>query len=150
MNKKRKGFTLMELIIVVAIIAILASAAIIAINPAKNLRQARNSTRWSQMNSIANGIYAYVVDQKGSYPSCLSTTTGRIIYDPDASSTDWNLASISECEGELVPVYLPKLPEEPQGKDYVVGYMSEATTSDRIIIRCTAQEAIDENLLVVQ
>ena len=140
----------MELIIVVAIIAILASAAIIAINPAKNLREARNSTRWSQMNSIANGIYAYVVDQKGQYPTCLldASTSERIIY--DASTTaPWNLVNVDTCT-DLIPVYLPQFPEEPQGEEYVVGYMSEATTSDRIIIRCTAQEAIDENILVVQ
>ena len=51
----------MEVIIVVAIIAILASAVLIALNPAKNLRDARNATRWSQMNSITNGIYSYYI-----------------------------------------------------------------------------------------
>ncbi|HXK32305.1 MAG TPA: prepilin-type N-terminal cleavage/methylation domain-containing protein [Candidatus Paceibacterota bacterium] len=147
MNKKTRGFTLMEVIIVVAIIAILASAVLIALNPAKNLRDARNATRWSQMNSITNGIYSYVIENKGLYPDCLSTTTGRIIYDEDASSTAWNLVDIETCD-ELTPIFLPSFPKEPQDKEYVVGYM-DATSSDRIIIRCTADEAIDDNILIV-
>jgi len=129
----------MEVIIVVAIIAILASAVLIALNPAKNLRDARNATRWSQMNAIANGIYSYIIENKGIYPPCLSTGTERIVYDPDPDAAPWGLVNITTC-AELSPAYLPSFPKEPQNQDYVVGFM-DATSSDRLIIRCTATEA---------
>jgi prepilin-type N-terminal cleavage/methylation domain-containing protein len=138
MTKKTKGFTLMEVIIVVAIIAILASAVLVALNPAKNLRDARNATRWSQMNAIANSVYSYVIENEGIYPPCLSTTTGRYVYNVAGTPT-WNLVNITTCE-ELLPKYLPSFPKEPQSKEYVIGFM-DATSSDRLIIRCTASEA---------
>jgi len=154
MNTKKRGFTLIEIIIVVAIIAILASAVIIAINPAKNLRQARNATRWTQMNAVANGVYSYVIDQKGLFPECLyldgATRTVRYIYDAATTSPNlWGLRDLADC-AELEPVYMGKFPAEPQGAAYRIGFMTDATTSDRIIIRSTAEEAIGENILIIQ
>jgi len=153
MNTKKRGFTLIEIIIVVAIIAILASAVIIAINPAKNLRQARNATRWTQMNAVANGVYSFVIDKKGLFPECLyvdaATRTERYIYNATETSPLWGLRDLADC-AELVPVYMGKFPAEPQGAAYRIGFMTDATTSDRIIIRSTADEAINENILIIQ
>ena len=152
-QKREAGFTLIEIIIVVAIIAILASAVIIAINPAKNLRQARNATRWTQMNAVANGVYSYVIDKKGTFPPCLyvdgATATVRYIYNATETSPLWGLRDLSQCT-ELVPVYMGKFPAEPQGATYMIGFMTDATTSDRIIIRSTAPEAVNENILIIQ
>ena len=150
MTKKTRGFTLMEVIIVVAIIAILASAVLIALNPAKNLRDARNATRWSQMNSITNGIYSYVIENKGVYPDCVATDTNdydRILYDDEPDEAPWGLVDIETCD-DLMPIYLPSFPKEPQDKEYLIGYI-DATSSDRIIIRCTADEAIDDNIMII-
>jgi len=150
MKTKTRGFTLMEVIIVVAIIAILASAVLIALNPAKNLRDARNATRWSQMNAIANGIYSYIIANQGVYPTCMfdeeledpiENPYGRILYDED-SEDSWDLISITDCTDQLSPTYLPSTPREPQSQDYVIGFV-DATSSDRLIIRCTAPEAND-------
>ncbi|OGZ18543.1 MAG: hypothetical protein A2Z68_00860 [Candidatus Nealsonbacteria bacterium RBG_13_38_11] len=140
----------MEVIIVVAIIAILASAVIIALNPAKNLRDARTATRWSQMNSIANGVYWYLIENAGVYPQCLASGTERVVYDEDATSTNWDLVNITGCT-DLTPVYLPSFPKEPQGKNYVIGFI-DSTSSDRIVIRCTADEANapDATVIVIQ
>ncbi|MDQ5970976.1 MAG: hypothetical protein QG603_753, partial [Patescibacteria group bacterium] len=45
MKKTFKGFTLIELIIVIAVIALLAAATFVAINPAKRVGDANNSRR---------------------------------------------------------------------------------------------------------
>ncbi len=152
MTTKKRGFTLIEIIIVVAIIAILASAVIIAINPAKNLRQARNATRWTQMNAAANGVYTFVIDNQGLFPTCLyldgATRTERYVYNETTTSPLWNLIDLSLCT-ELVPTYMGKIPIEPQGAKYMIGFMA-ATSSDRIIIRCTAPEALAENIMIIQ
>ena len=46
------GFTLVELIIVIAIIAILAAAIFVAIDPARRLNEARNARRSSDITNV--------------------------------------------------------------------------------------------------
>ena len=52
-----KGFTLIEILIVIGIIAILSSIVIIAVNPARQFAQARDTKRQSDVNAILNAVY---------------------------------------------------------------------------------------------
>ncbi|MCF7845582.1 MAG: prepilin-type N-terminal cleavage/methylation domain-containing protein [Candidatus Pacebacteria bacterium] len=106
-NITTTGFTIIELLIVIAIIAILAVAVIIAINPGAQFRQARNATRNKHINSIEKAILSYQIYNQGEYPPCI----------PDYPET----ASLSTCT-ELTPNYLSSLPEDPQEEDYRVGF----------------------------
>lgn len=69
MHSRRKGFTLIELIIVVAIIAIIAATIFVAIDPAKQLHAARNSTRWADVTSILEGVKKYQFEHDGALPA---------------------------------------------------------------------------------
>jgi len=69
----RRGFTLIELLLVIGIIAILASIVIIAINPTKQLGQARDAQRRSDVNTILNAVYQYSIDNNGNLPGNLGT-----------------------------------------------------------------------------
>lgn len=85
-QSRRKGFTLVELLVVIGIIAILFAVVLVAINPAKRFAEANNARRLSDVNSILNGVLNYTVDQKGSLPPGLqintTTTPNRVAQSP--------------------------------------------------------------------
>jgi prepilin-type N-terminal cleavage/methylation domain-containing protein len=67
-----RGFTLVELLIVIAIIAILAVVVVLVLNPTELLRQARDSSRISDLGSLKNGVLLYMQDNPGG---TLASTT---------------------------------------------------------------------------
>lgn len=87
-NKKRQdiGFTLLELLIVVAIIAILAAIVIIVLDPAETLKKSRDAQRMSDLATIKTALGIYLTsketpDMGGA--SCISSgvyAAGDIIY----------------------------------------------------------------------
>lgn len=69
----KRGFTLLEVLLVVAAISILAGIVILALNPTKQLADTRNAQRRIDVNTILNGIYQYAIDNNGSVPATIST-----------------------------------------------------------------------------
>lgn len=58
----QKGFTLVELLVVIALIAVLSVAVILTLNPAELLKQGRDSTRISDLANINSAISLYLAD----------------------------------------------------------------------------------------
>lgn len=65
MLKTKSGFTIVELLIVIVVIAILATISIVAYNGVQE--RARNSQRTSDIRAIANALELYYADN-GEYP----------------------------------------------------------------------------------
>lgn len=57
----KKGFTLIELLIVIGILAILATVAVLVINPAELLAQARDSQRISDLTTVHSALGLYII-----------------------------------------------------------------------------------------
>ncbi|MFH0806484.1 MAG: prepilin-type N-terminal cleavage/methylation domain-containing protein [Candidatus Brennerbacteria bacterium] len=62
---KPKGFTLIELLVVIAILAVLAVAVVLVLNPAELIKQARDTTRISDLAALNSAVAFYLAD----YPS---------------------------------------------------------------------------------
>lgn len=60
-HTKKQGFTLLELLIVIGILAILGTIVILVLNPAETLRQTRDSQRISDLATIKSALGLYLV-----------------------------------------------------------------------------------------
>lgn len=112
----QSGFTLIEILIVMGIIAMLATIVIVAINPARQFAQARESQRISNINSILNAIGERIADNKGIFASSgacptIPTATSTIDYS-GGIVTGGHLDLATNC---LVPTYISSLPSDPSG-----------------------------------
>ena len=74
MKKLQSGFTLVELMIVVAIIGVLAAVAIPKF--ADMLEKSREGATKGNLSAIRSAVSNYYADQQGVYPLTLDTQTG--------------------------------------------------------------------------
>lgn len=100
-NSASKGFTLIELVVVIGILAVLFAIVLIAINPGRQFAQANDTKRRSDVNAILNAVSQYAADHKGALPAGIGTTNAVI------SDTGANIC------GLIVPTYISALPSDP-------------------------------------
>lgn len=113
-NKKNKGFTLLEILLVVGIVAILASIVIIAINPGRQLATVRNTQRILALQRINSAIQLYYFDNL-SYPASLPATSTEICSTGNAtSSVGIDCTDLVDLTF-LLPTYLDFVPLDPNG-----------------------------------
>lgn len=148
MSKKSKGFTLIEILVVIGIIAILAAIVIIAINPAKQFAQARNTERQSGVNAILNAIGQRIADNKGIFAGTFGTYTCPSL--PTATSTIHTASGGGSGTIDLsclTPTYISTLPMDPTaGSGDNTGYTVAVDNTGRVSI--CAPAAANETALI--
>lgn len=104
------GFTLIELILVVGIIGMLATAGIAILNPFEQFKKATDSRIKSDLTQVQRGLEVYYQD-KGQYP-LHSASTYRIV-DSSLGTINW---------GSPWGTYMSLLPKDPDTSHTYVYY----------------------------
>lgn len=144
-----KGFTLIEILVVIGIIGVLATVVLVAVNPARQFKQARDSQRVANVNTILNALGQNISDHQGVL-HCGGGPLG-IPNSPVLMATEQDGLDIADC---LIPEYLPKLPHDPYPErghyttedDYNTGYFISSDPLGRLTIAATGE--IQENISV--
>lgn len=102
MKNQAKGFTLVELLVVISIIGLLASVVLVALSSAR--AKSRDAKRVADMNQMAKALELYFNDAN-TYPTAVSG-------DPSG----------------MVPKYLTLLPQEPTPADGVCTALNNVYT----------------------
>jgi prepilin-type N-terminal cleavage/methylation domain-containing protein len=137
----KKGFTLIELLVVMGIIGILATAVLIAVNPARQFASARDTQRRSDLYSITNAIYQYSVEHNGRFPDVIPDT-------PTIIGTDPGLINLTSF---IVPTYIAAMPKNPSGgTDSNTGYYINFDENRRLLATTASELNINEVIRVTR
>ena len=129
MVQTKKGFSLLEVLLVIVIIGILVAIVIVAINPPKQLADTRNAQRKTDVNTIASAVNQYMLDN-GSFPASITTTQTEICKTGGTCTGLIDLGVLTASEK-----YLPAIPTDPSGSSTNgVGYEILKTANGKITV----------------
>jgi prepilin-type N-terminal cleavage/methylation domain-containing protein len=134
--KGKKGFTLLEILLVVGAIAIIAGIVILAINPSKQLADTRNAQRRVDVNTILNGVYQYAIDNNGTLPASITVTSTNTCKTGGSCATLIDL-SVLTASG----TYLVAIPTDPTGSSTNgTGYFISKNANGRVTVNAPSAE----------
>lgn len=147
-TKRRRGFTLIEILVVVGMIGILASTVLVAVNPLRQFQQARNTQRISNVNAILNAVGSRIANNESiPGPDC------QAVIDT-VPQTIGSAASEVDLRPCLVPNYIAELPLDPTtgsntctdasctSGSYITGYTIAKAAGNRITV--CAPSSVDD------
>ena len=111
--KFKRGFTLVEILIVIAIIGILASIALIGLGGSRV--KARDAKRISEVRQIQTALELYL-NRCGYYPG--PANCAGVLWTAASAPTDWS-ATVTALEGDASITNIPA--KDPSGQDYIYG-----------------------------
>lgn len=112
-----RGFTLIEILIVIGMLAILTTVVLVAVNPLRQFAQARNSQRQANVSTILNAVSNRIADNRGRFLD----GDGCTVTLPDTQQLMAGMGSEVHSGGSdslnirpcLVPAYISEMPVDP-------------------------------------
>jgi prepilin-type N-terminal cleavage/methylation domain-containing protein len=109
--RKSSGFTLIEMLVVIGLIALLATSVLVAVNPSRQFKFARDTQRKAHLATILNAIGQNMSEHEGVFICdgvAHSFPQGQPAFIKSGSGS--STANLAPC---LVPTYLSKMPFDP-------------------------------------
>jgi prepilin-type N-terminal cleavage/methylation domain-containing protein len=138
----RQGFTLIEILVVIGIIAVLAAVVLVAINPSRQFKMARDTQRVSNVNALLNSISQNIAENRGVF-HC----NGAALALPATSTVVKSGAGGFDLASCVVPAYISVLPFDPSANgahyanttDYNTAYTIFQDTEGRVTASATGE-----------
>ncbi|MFH1565773.1 MAG: prepilin-type N-terminal cleavage/methylation domain-containing protein [bacterium] len=112
-----KGFTLVELLVVIVLVSIVASMSLVALNPASIFARSRDSKRFADMAFLMNAFERYNIDN-GSYPD--SADIMRVSSSlPQGQTGPLQSATSGWIVGDMSKL-ISRLSTDPKNEDFLV------------------------------
>jgi prepilin-type N-terminal cleavage/methylation domain-containing protein len=141
----KQGFTLIEILLVVAAIAILAGIVILAINPNKQLGETRNAQRRADVATILNAVYQYSIDNNGALPTIPTGTCSLVAANQickltatGTCSTGIDLSVLTTAEKYLTSMPIDPTVSSTNGSGY---YMSKSANGRVTVCAPSAEQS---------
>lgn len=144
---KKKGFTLVELLITVSVVAILSAIVISSLDSARE--RSRDAQRQTDLRTMEAALALYK-NKYGVYPeSCNGPTTGTTPVWSGQPGTDHEcLSSSNRYIIQLAPEFIPQLPSDPRlnGDDsgYVYAVNAERSVYKLMVLNTVETEIVSE------
>lgn len=147
-TKRYEGFSLIEILVVVALIIILATITLVAINPGKNFEDARNAQRSSDVNSILNAVTHYTtkggaLTALGTIATCEDEPNGTPIGTATGNA-DLTLLTTEEHD------YIVSIPIDPKAGDAANTGYTICTIGTRVQIAAPGAEGDRAGKIIVR
>jgi type IV pilus assembly protein PilA len=134
---ERKGFTLIEILLVIGMIAVLATVVFVALDPAKRFQDTRNAKRSTDAQSILSAIQTSIIDTQGTLPSGITTVEKQIGTGPGCAiaTGGCNVIGATDCVNlsATLAKYLKTIPQDPTGGTQALTRYSVAVDANGIV-----------------